>query len=86
VVNFSAGAHTGLASVVTGGLAGADGGVPHPPILFSTPTCLAAIIITAVYKLIDLSHLQRLWAYDRADALAWLVTFVTVMALGVQQG
>ncbi|MFM7324785.1 MAG: SulP family inorganic anion transporter [Nodosilinea sp.] len=86
VVNFSAGAHTGLASVVTGGLVALTVVFFTPLFYFLPQTCLAAIIITAVYKLIDLGHLQRLWAYDRADALAWLVTFATVMALGVQQG
>lgn len=86
VVNFSAGANTGLASVVTGVLVALTVVFLTPLFYFLPQTCLAAIIITAVYKLIDLGHLQRLWAYDRADALAWLITFATVMALGVQQG
>ena len=86
VVNFSAGANTGLASVITGGLVALTVMFLTPLFYFVPQTCLAAIIITAVYKLIDLGHLQRLWTYDRADAMAWLVTFATVMALGVQQG
>ncbi len=86
VVNFSAGANTGLASMITGLLVALTVVFLTPLFYFLPQTCLAAIIITAVYKLIDLGHLQRLWAYDRADALAWLVTFATVMALGVQQG
>jgi len=86
VVNFSAGANTGLASMITGLLVALTVVFFTPLFYFLPQTCLAAIIITAVYKLIDLGHLQRLWAYDRADALAWLVTFATVMALGVQQG
>jgi len=86
VVNFSAGANTGLASMITGLLVALTVVFLTPLFYFLPQTCLAAIIITAVYKLIDLGHLGRLWAYDRADALAWLVTFVTVMALGVQQG
>lgn len=86
VVNFSAGANTGLASVITGLLVALTVLFLTPLFYFLPQTCLAAIIITAVYKLIDLGHLRRLWAYDRADALAWLVTFATVMALGVQQG
>ncbi len=55
----------------------------HLIILFLPQTCLATVIITAVYKLIDLTTLKRMWAYDKIDAIAWLVTFTGVLALGV---
>jgi SulP family sulfate permease len=86
VVNFAAGANTGLASIVTGLLVILTVLFLTPLFYFLPQTVLAAIIITAVYKLIDVATLQRMWKYDRTDAIAWLVTFVGVLALGVEQG
>ena len=53
---------------------------------FLPQACLAAIIITAVYQLIDLSTFKRMWSYDRADGIAWLATFLIVLSLGVSKG
>ena len=53
---------------------------------FLPQACLAAIIITAVYKLIDLATFRRMWSYDRADGIAWLATFLIVLSLGVSKG
>jgi sulfate permease, SulP family len=86
VVNFAAGANTGLASIVTGLLVVVTVMFLTPMFYFLPQTCLAAIIITAVYKLIDLGTLKRMWAYDKADGSAWLATFAGVLALGVEKG
>jgi SulP family sulfate permease len=86
VVNFSAGANTGLASIITGGLLAVTVLFLTSLFYFLPQACLAAIIITAVYKLIDLKTLKRMWAYDRADGIAWLATFLIVLSLGVSKG
>jgi SulP family sulfate permease len=86
VVNYAAGANTGLASIVTGLLVVITVMFLTPLFYFLPQTVLAAIIITAVYKLIDLATLKRMWAYDKADAIAWIVTFIGVLALGVEKG
>jgi SulP family sulfate permease len=86
VVNYSAGANTGLASIITGCLL-AITVLFLTSLFYSLPqACLAAIIITAVYKLIDLTTFKRMWSYDRADGIAWLATFLIVLSLGVSKG
>jgi SulP family sulfate permease len=86
VVNYSAGANTGLASIITGCLL-AITVLFLTSLFYSLPqACLAAIIITAVYKLIDLATFKRMWSYDRADGIAWLATFLIVLSLGVSKG
>jgi len=86
VVNFSAGANTGLASIITGCLLAVTVLFLTGLFYFLPQACLAAIIITAVYKLIDLGTFRRMWSYDRADGVAWLATFVIVLSLGVETG
>jgi SulP family sulfate permease len=86
VVNFAAGANTGLASIITGILVAITVMFFTSWFYFLPQTCLAATIITAVYKLVDFATLKRMWAYDKADAIAWLVTFSAVLGLGVEKG
>ncbi|MEA5480538.1 sulfate permease [Pseudanabaena galeata UHCC 0370] len=86
VVNFAAGANTGLASMITGILVAITVMFFTSWFYFLPQTCLAATIITAVYKLVDFSTLKRMWNYDKADAIAWLVTFSAVLVLGVEKG
>jgi SulP family sulfate permease len=86
VVNFAAGANTGLASIITGILVAITVMFFTSWFYFLPQTCLAATIITAVYKLIDFATLKRMWNYDKADAIAWLVTFSAVLGLGVEKG
>lgn len=86
VVNFAAGAKTGLASIMTGILIALTVMFFTPLFYFLPQACLAAIIITAVYRLIDFATLRRMWIYDKADAIAWLSTFISVLSLGVERG
>lgn len=86
VVNFAAGANTGLASIITGILVAITVMFFTSWFYFLPQTCLAATIITAVYKLVDFATLKRMWNYDKADAIAWLVTFSAVLGLGIEKG
>ena len=86
VVNFAAGANTGLASIITGILVAITVMFFTSWFYFLPQSCLAATIITAVYKLVDFATLKRMWNYDKADAIAWLVTFSAVLVLGVEKG
>jgi len=86
VVNFSAGARTGLASILTAMLIALT-------LLFLTPlfyllpkAVLAAIILVAVVGLIDLKTLRLVWQYDRYDGVSLLLTFAAVFGLGVESG
>lgn len=86
MVNFSAGARTGVASIVTALLVALTL-VALTPLMFYLPRAvLAAIIIVAVLPLVDLAAVRRAWAYSRADGAALIVTFAAVFVLGVELG
>ena len=86
VVNFSAGANTPAAGVISAammsvvliGLTSWFHYLPH--------AVLSATIIVAVLGLIDIHTLKEAWHYDKADATALLLTFFGVIVLGVEEG
>lgn len=86
VVNFSAGANTGLASIITALLIALTVLFFTPLFYFLPQAVLAAIIIVAVLNLIDFTSLQRMWQYNRADAASLLITFGAVLGLGIEAG
>ncbi len=86
VVNFSAGAQTPAAGVISAVLmavviAGLTGGFHYLP-----HAVLAATIIVAVTALIDVDSLVDAWRYDKGDATSLLLTFFGVIFLGVEEG
>ncbi len=86
VVNFSAGAHTPAAGVISAVLmalviAGMTGWFHYLP-----HSVLAATIIVAVTALIDVDTLKEAWHYDKADAISLLLTFAGVLFIGVEEG
>ena len=85
-VNVASGAQTPLASIVSALamialVAGAAGSFERLPL-----AVLAASIIMAAFTMIDWKSLRRAWAYDRADALAWLGTAAGVLLFGLEAG
>lgn len=85
-VNFAAGANTPLASVISAVLLATALMLPTGWLAVLPLPTLAATIIVAVLGLLELDTLKTAWHYDRGDALAWLVTCVGVLALGVEAG
>ena len=86
LVNFNAGARTGMASLVSGVLVALTL-LGLTPLLFYLPRAvLAAIIMVAVFSLVDVRAAVRAWRYDRADGLALMATFVGVFVLGIERG
>ena len=85
-VNFSAGANTPLASIITAGLLGLALVGPTGWLALLPLPALAATIIVAVLGMLELSTLRTAWRYDRSDALALLATAGGVLALGVEAG
>lgn len=86
VVNFSAGANTGLASIITACLIALV-------VLFFTPlfyylpqTALAAVILVAVINLLDFKSFGQLWRVSRADGASLGITFVAVLTVGIEAG
>ena len=86
VVNFSAGANTPLAGVISALLMGAVIAALTGLFHYLPHAVLAATIIVAVVSLIDLETLREAWHYDKADALSLLATAGGVIAFGVEAG
>jgi SulP family sulfate permease len=86
VINFDAGAQTPMAGVFTaGGILLAT--LFLTPLLTNLPQAtLAATIIIAVLGLIDWHLPNMLWHYSKRDFLAYLITVLVVLALGVEAG
>ena len=85
-INFTAGAKTGLASLITVVVVGLAALFLMPLFHHLPQAVLAAIIILAVTGLIDFGMPRRLWRYNKADAAALILTFVAVLALGITKG
>jgi sulfate permease, SulP family len=86
VVNFSAGANTPAAGVVSAILMAVVVAVATSWFYYLPHAVLAATIIVAVIGLIDFKTLQQSWHYDRADAISLILTFLGVIFLGVEEG
>lgn len=86
MVNFSAGANTQLATLITVGIILAFV-VALTPLLYHLPRAvLAAIVVVAVANLFDAASFRHAWAYDKVDGFGYLATFVAVLTLGVDVG
>ena len=85
-VNVAAGAQSPLASLVTAvSMIAVVAGLA--PALSRLPLAvLAAAIIVAAVSMVDLRTLRQAWAYDRADAIAYLGTALGVLAFGLDVG
>lgn len=86
VMNYTAGANTGLASLITAVLIAITVIFLTPLFYFLPNAILAATIIVAVSGLVDVAALRHTWRYSRADALSYVVTFVAVLAAGIEMG
>jgi SulP family sulfate permease len=85
-VNNDAGAKTGLASLISVALIVVT-------LLFFTPlfhnlpnAILAAVIMVAVFGLIDFKEAIHLWKTDKTDFILLLVTFLATATLGIEIG
>ena len=57
------------------------------PLFYYLPNAvLAAIILVAVINLVDLHAAKHIWAYNKADAAALIITFLAVLTVGVENG
>ena len=86
LVNFTAGAVTPMASIITAGLIALTVLLFTPLLYFLPQAALAAIIVVAVANLIDVETLREAWIYNKADAASLIVTFAAVLTLGIEVG
>jgi sulfate permease, SulP family len=49
-------------------------------------TVLAAVIMVAVYKLVDFMQLRNMFSIKAVDGWSWLVTFAATLVIGIQWG
>ncbi len=85
-VNYQAGARTPLASIITAALI-------ILTLLFFTPlfyylpnAVLAAIVMVAVFGLIDLKEPRHLFKVKPVDGWTLLITFAATLLIGIEQG
>ena len=86
MVNFAAGAKSQIAALVTAlviALAVMYFAQWFEPI---PKAALAAIITVAILPLVDFSGLAHWWRTGRANAVVFLVTFLSVLLWGIEQG
>ena len=86
LVNFTAGAVTPMASIITAGLIAITVLLFTPLLYFLPKATLAAIIVVAVANLIDLKTLRQAWVYNKSDVASLIATFLAVLTLGVEIG
>ena len=86
VVNFDAGAQTQRAALMTSALV-AVVALFFTHWFFHLPKAvLAAIIVVAVWQLVDFASVLRHLRYDRADGASQVATLVGVVVLGIEPG
>lgn len=85
-VNDQAGSRTLMASLITAAVVGATLILFTPLFYYLPKVVLAAIIMTAVFGLIDVREVVHLWRIKRTDLVMLLVTFAGTLALGIEEG
>ncbi|MDM9631171.1 SulP family inorganic anion transporter [Robiginitalea aurantiaca] len=85
-VNDQAGAHTGLASLISSGVVGLTLLFLTPAFYYLPNAVLASIIMVAVFGLIDVKYPARLWKNRKDEFALLLVTFVLTLGLGIKEG
>ena len=85
-VQYQSGGKTQMASIITAVMVVAT-------LLFLTPlfyylpnAALAAVIVVAVYKLLDFKEARHIFRVRGPDGVAMLVTFLVTLFVGVEQG
>jgi len=85
-VNDQAGAETPLAGMITAVLVAITLLWLTPLLTFLPNAALAAVIMTAVFGLIDLRQIAHLWRVKRSDLALLGLTLTSVLGLGIQTG
>jgi sulfate permease, SulP family len=86
MVQFNSGARSQLSSVFLALFTAATLLLFAPAFSVLPNAVLAAVIIVAVAGLVDLRSIPETWRYSKADGASNLVTFLGVLAYGVEAG
>ncbi len=85
-VNYTAGANTPLASLISAGLITIALCVPNGWLSLIPLPAMAATIVVAVVGMMDMTTLAESWRHDRSDAATLLATTAGVLLVGVEEG
>lgn len=85
-VNDQAGANTGLASLISSAVVGLTLLFLTPAFYYLPNAVLAAIIMVAVFGLIDLKYPARLWKNRKDEFVLLVITFLLTLGLGIKEG
>ncbi len=85
-VNAQAGARTGIASVITAAVIALTLFLLTRFFFYLPTAMLAAIIMVAVFGLVDLKEARRLWKVKRTDFGLLLFAFLATLILGIELG
>ncbi len=85
-VNYSAGANTPLASLISAGLIAMVLILPNAWLSLLPLPAMAATIVVAVVGMIDVATLAQSWRHDRSDAATLVATTLGVLFVGVEEG
>ncbi len=85
-VNASAGSKTPLASLITAGMVALALIFLTPLFYYLPKAVLAAIIMVAVFGLVDIAEVKHLWHVKRSDLALLVITFFATLSLGIEEG
>ncbi|MFW5740002.1 MAG: SulP family inorganic anion transporter, partial [Myxococcota bacterium] len=85
-VNGQAGAKTGLASLITAAVIALTLLLLTPLFYYLPKAVLAAIIMVAVFGLVDVAEVKHLYQVKKSDLALLLTTFVATLTLGIEAG
>ena len=85
-VNNSAGANTGLASLITAAVIVIALMFFTPLLYFMPKAILGSIIMLSVTSLIDLQEVRHLWRVKKEDLVLLVLTFFATLIRGVEEG
>ena len=85
-INFDAGARTGIAAFISAGLVVLTLLYLTPVFYYLPKTVLAAIIIVAVFRLVNVKEARFLWKANILDFWLLIATFLATLFLGIEYG
>ena len=85
-VNDQAGARTNVAALISAAVIALTLLALTSLFFYLPKAVLAAVVMVAVFKLIDWKEARYLWSVDRRDLGLMALTFVATLALGIEEG
>ncbi len=85
-VNAQAGARSGIAGMITAATIVVTLLFFTKLFYFLPNAVLAAVVMTAVFGLVDLAEVRHLWKLDRAELALLGLTFIATLSVGIEAG